>query len=382
MALQRPTVRPRYPPPFTNLSERLDQMLRSWLPAIVLFSIFNPSLAASVTEDKIGFWKGTPRGANISSENPETDFAAAKRYGLHLVRIGATGSPGDLRFLVRGTAPKDSWDLSAKNIRRLKEIIAKADRNNLKVVITLAHIPGRAWEYRERDNRIWQDEVYQQEFITAWKILSRALKDCNNVVAYDLINEPYLPQNSETPASKVWQLYRRTIGAIRTIDQSTPIIVESLGMASAAALPAMPVFEDDKVIYSFHYYEPFPYFAPPLNQGNYCYPGIIPSEEGRTGELWDKATHRQRLKAVLDWQSANHIEPYKIFVGEFGAWREANGASLYLEDLASLFEEFGWSWTYFAFREHDWNVADLEFDDQTQTQRHTELFEVLRVRFR
>ena len=44
-------------------------------------------------------------------------------------------------------------------------------------------------------------------------------------------------------------------------------------------------------------------------------------------------------------------------MGEFSAASYAPGAERYLRDCISLFEEYGWDWTYHAFREADvWNV--------------------------
>ena len=47
----------------------------------------------------------------------------------------------------------------------------------------------------------------------------------------------------------------------------------------------------------------------------------------------------------------------KIYVGEFSAVCWAPDAEKYLEDVISVFEEYGWDWTYHAFREWPgWSV--------------------------
>lgn len=332
--------------------------------------------------DKIGFWKNRPQGANMSSMNPESDFVAAANYGVKLVRFGATGSPGDLRFLVNGIAPNDKWNLSEYSIGKLKKLVAVASSQNQKIILTLAHIPGRPWEYRKRDYRIWRDKKFQQQFIDAWKILANALQTESSVVGYDLLNEPYLPQDETNWLPELWDLYKRTIASIRTVDSSTPIVIESPEMASPAAFQNMPIFSDDFTIYSFHYYEPFPYFSPTLNKGNFVYPGMIPSTEGNKPDWWDETVHMQRLQPVADWQVKNKIESFRIFVGEFGVWRKAKGANVYLRDLCNIFDRFGWSWTYYAFREDDWNVADLELEGESGIRTETDLFSILKKRFR
>lgn len=205
------------------------------------------------------------------------------------------------------------------------------------------------------------------------------LQNNPSVVGYDLINEPYVPQGN---AQKLWTLYRKTIAAIREVDAETPIIVESPGMASPDTLPNIPIFADSNVIYSFHYYEPFPYFSPPLNQGRMTYPGPIPTSEGESPVIWNEHTHRARLSSIKEWQVQHEIEPYRVFVGEFGVWRKANGAKKYLQDVTALFSEYGWSWSYYAFRENDWDVADLELEGSRAERHETELFQTLKHLFR
>ena len=47
----------------------------------------------------------------------------------------------------------------------------------------------------------------------------------------------------------------------------------------------------------------------------------------------------------------------KIYIGEFSAIAWAEGADRYLADCISIFEEYGWDWTYHAFREWPgWSV--------------------------
>lgn len=45
-----------------------------------------------------------------------------------------------------------------------------------------------------------------------------------------------------------------------------------------------------------------------------------------------------------------------VFAGEPSPWAE--GADAYLRDCISLFEEYGWDWSYHAFRE--WSGWDVE----------------------
>ena len=69
---------------------------------------------------------------------------------------------------------------------------------------------------------------------------------------------------------------------------------------------------------------------------------------------WNRAFLRTALAPVRDFQRRHDA---KIYVGEFSAIAWAPGAEEYLRDCIDLFEEYGWDWTYHAFREWDgWSV--------------------------
>ena len=67
-----------------------------------------------------------------------------------------------------------------------------------------------------------------------------------------------------------------------------------------------------------------------------------------------------RTIAVIDFQKKYHVP---IFVGEFSviSWAPVQSAVAYLKDLTDVFQKYGWSWTYHAFREYQgWS---LEYED-------------------
>ena len=69
---------------------------------------------------------------------------------------------------------------------------------------------------------------------------------------------------------------------------------------------------------------------------------------------WNKDYLRAQLKPVLEFQRKTGC---RIYVGEFSAVAWAPGADAYLRDCIDLFEEYGWDWTYHAFREYaGWSV--------------------------
>ena len=78
------------------------------------------------------------------------------------------------------------------------------------------------------------------------------------------------------------------------------------------------------------------------------YPGIL------FGKHFDKVFLRNALIPVRQFQQKYHA---RILIGEFGVVRWAENGECWLDDVLSIFEEFGWDWCYHAFREwHGWSL--------------------------
>ena len=107
------------------------------------------------------------------------------------------------------------------------------------------------------------------------------------------------------------------------------------------------------VVYSVHMYVPHQFTHQGVHKPSRGieYPGMI------DGKYWDKAALRRVLQPVREWQRDYGAQ---IYLGEFSAirWAPGDSAANYLRDCIELFEEFGWDWSYHAFRE--WNGWSVE----------------------
>ena len=122
----------------------------------------------------------------------------------------------------------------------------------------------------------------------------------------------------------------------------------------------------DNVIYQVHMYVPGQFthqfvhnaFGEQGSKNFIRYPG-------RTGgEMWDKAMLKKSLQPVRDFQLRHNA---RIYVGEFSAIAWAPGAEKYINDCIEIFEEYGWDWTYHAFREWDGWSAEHSTDPDDKT---------------
>ncbi|MPM97310.1 hypothetical protein SDC9_144483 [bioreactor metagenome] len=154
----------------------------------------------------------------------------------------------------------------------------------------------------------------------------------------------YLKESADPWADISEQLVK----AIREIDPDTPIITEP------DFTRTRPI-AGKNIIYSPHFYSPHSYtHQGVLGQVRWSYPGVI------DGVYWDKEQLRVSMKDAIEFQKKYNVP---IFVGEFSVINWAKGGDRYLKDMIELFEEYGWDWTYHAFREYPgWSVEHEGID--------------------
>ena len=137
---------------------------------------------------------------------------------------------------------------------------------------------------------------------------------------------------------------------MRKEDPYTPIVIESNCWDSPSAFAYLSPIKLTNVIYQVHMYEPSDYTHQCVHNSRKWTVGYPNAEKG-----WNSAYMRDVMKPVRDFQLKHGA---RIYVGEFSAVAWAEGADKYLADCISLFEEYGWDWTYHAFRE--WNGNNQE----------------------
>ncbi len=294
---------------------------------------------------------GPYRGVMSPVRFKEEDFATLRKWNANLVRAqlirnwAKTGTDLDL-------ADYDRWlNEMLDHYEQMFEIGHR--KYGLRFVIDLHTAPGGRIE--GNDMRMFYEQKYADHFIGVWKRIATRFKGNPAVWGYDLINEP---RQTRPAPHDYWNLQRRAAEAVRAIDPDTPVIIESNEADSPDAFTYLPALEMDNVIYQVHMYKPGQFthqrvrvpggrLAP--GEQPVAYPGVI------SGKFHDREHLRRILQPVRDFQMRHGA---RIYVGEFSAVTWAPGAAEYLRDCISIFEEYGWDWTYHAFRESP--VWDLE----------------------
>lgn len=244
--------------------------------------------------------------------------------------------------------------------------VKRAQAHGLKVIIDMHAAPVAG------GGSLWKNPELETNFIKVWRDIAIRLKPYRNTIwGYDLYNEPVdRPQLPYAPAE--WrQLAVKLIKAIREVDPETWIIYEAGPGGGSRGFDGLKPLPDPKVIYSCHFYTPGAFTHQGIAATKLQDPGLMAKAQEKAGIKypgliggieWNRERLEKSLSDVIEFQ-----KKYKapIYIGEFSviAWAPKESAARYLQDVIGIFEKYGWSWTYHAFREYPgWS---LEHEDGT-----------------
>ena len=289
------------------------------------------------------------RGCMLPHGTTEEDIATLASWGATLVRF---------QIARNWTGVDDNQDLAEyaawvdSLLDNLAEVLEWCAARGMKVCVDL-HTPPGGKRAGDRAMNMFFQKKFADAFVGTWRRIATRFKGHPALYGYDLVNEPI--QREPAPFS-YWELQKRAAEAIREIDPDAAIVVESNLGSVAESYRYLSPLAMDNVIYQVHLYKPYEY----THQGVW---GNPMERDGRPLAWPDPARgwttdHLRRVLAPVRAFQEKHRA--RIYVGEFSAVSWAPGAENYLRDCIALFEEYGWDWTYHAFRE--WGAWSVEHE--------------------
>ncbi len=283
-------------------------------------------------------YRGVMSGGDLSPEA----FRELAAWNVNLLRYQLGPGKRDV------STPEKYLAWIDDEIKKIDTILPLCKEHGIKLIVDLHRGPGT--QVTEVSSNVLSGDTNLGTLDETWKRLAGHFKGNPLIYGYDLLNEPVNTGQSLTAVS--WQqIAERLVNVIRAIDPETPIIVEPF--AAIDYFEGLTPIKAKNIIYSPHFYQPFSY----SHQGvftkwlKWSYPGVI------DGTYWDKDQLRVAMKSTIEFQRKYNVP---IFVGEFSAIAWARGGDRYLADTIELMEEYGWDWTYHAFRE--WAGWSVEFE--------------------
>jgi endoglucanase len=214
---------------------------------------------------------------------------------------------------------------------RVTWVVDQALSAGLMVVLNIHH-------YEE----IFSDPQAQRDrFLALWEQIATHFQDYpDTLLVFEVLNEP---NTNLTP--ELWN--ELLVDALSVIRQSNPDRYVMLGTAEWGGIGAMDRLQlpdDDRLIFTFHYYEPFQF----THQGAEWVSG----SDAWLGTTWgtsqDSADVQSDFDTVAEWASQRNV---RVFMGEFGAYSRAalDDRLAWTAFAAREAEARGFSWAYWEF---------------------------------
>lgn len=226
-------------------------------------------------------------------------------------------------------------------------------------------------------NNLFGSEKLQQRFLDLWERISSNFSRYDNV-AFELLNEVVEEDNAEAWNS----LIARAVKVIRKNAPDTYIIYGGIQWNSAKTLKLLDKPEDDKIIFTFHFYEPLlfthqkAYWVKKMGEDwDVSYPDTMDAYMDRSKTIGDqgKAVYESGLdyidKQLIDDLVQDAIRAAEnagvgLYCGEFGVIDRApvKDTLNWYRDVNEVFSKYNIRYCVWSYKEMDFGIADEHYD--------------------
>ncbi len=204
--------------------------------------------------------------------------------------------------------------------------------------------------------------------VPVWTQMAEHYKTRSELIYYEVLNEPHGISNEAWNAIQL-----DVINAIRTVDSTHTIIVGPSDFNGLRSLQYMPEYEDDNLIYTFHFYDPFVlthqganWTTPSMAElGGIPFPynaSDMPSLPSSLTGTWIQGAFNnyqnegtaEKVREYLDI-AVNFAETrgVKVFCGEFGVYApnsDNDSRVAWYGVVSDYLTEKGLSWTIWDYQ--------------------------------
>lgn len=259
--------------------------------------------------------------------NPFRDdyFQRIAALGFDHVRIPITW---DIPSRAMQTPP---FTLESGFLQRIKQVVDNARSAGLMVIINMHH----------HDRLFEAPDESKPGFLSQWSQIADHFKEYDYNLLFEVLNEPHGNLTAEK-----WNLFfKEALDVIREKNSSRIVLIGVAEYGGLGGLSKLEIPQDDHLILSIHYYEPFAF----THQGAEWVSNSTPW----LGTRWEN-TDREQEQVKKQFQYAQNFareQDIPVHIGEFGAYGKADLKSreLWTCFLARWFEQQGFSWAYWEF---------------------------------
>ena len=164
----------------------------------------------------------------------KTDFENIKSLGCDVIRL-----PINLQGMA-GDGP--DYTIDPLFYYFMDQIIGWAEELNIYVLL----------DNHATSGSVFKDGNLEASLISMWTQLAEHYKNRSNFIVYEIINEPH-----DISDSKWNGIQKNVLAAIRQVDTQHTVVVTPAGWGGYSNLKYLSIYNDDNLIYSFHFYDPF-----------------------------------------------------------------------------------------------------------------------------
>ena len=262
-------------------------------------------------------------------------------------------------------------DFSEEGLSWIDRALDWADHAKLNVVLDMHFLPGHDFG-REAANTIWRKDGEDRALALAiWEMLAQRYRGARHL-ALELLNEPVAADDDD------WNgLAADLLAAIRRHDPGVWVVIPSNRFAHLSKFAALKRFDDPRVIYTFHSYEPLLFthqnapwvpLAMELGGGKVPYPGpldkaLLASSSLRENFGWMAERVygadylEDNLRAALDFRAKCGNA---IYCGEFGVITHAGRMDRlrWHRDIVALYRRHDIGMASWDYKSRDFGLVD------------------------
>lgn len=220
----------------------------------------------------------------------------------------------------------------------------------LNLVLDLHKTAGYSFDVGENENGFFESESLQERFYTLWERLAERYGKYSDRVAFELLNEV-----TDKSYSDKWnEIICKCVPKIRAYAPDTIIIMGGYWNNSPDALPDIVKPYDDKVVLSFHCYDPLDF----THQGAYWIDGMdVNFRMDFDGEKINADYFEGRFSAAI--KTAEKYDA-ALYCGEYGVIDRAKPQDVlsWYKAINAAFERFGISHCAWNFKQKDFGLSD------------------------
>jgi aryl-phospho-beta-D-glucosidase BglC (GH1 family) len=283
------------------------------------------------------------------------DFALIHRMGFDNVRLSI-----DAAQLIRNPGASG---LNADFLAHLDATIHDILSHDLAVIVDIH--PEDSYKHALRT-----DESAVTSFLALWRKLAAhyATTDPERVF-FEIMNEPKVADPGR------WSdIEGRAVAMIRSAAPRHTIIAAGANYSGIEDLLLLEPFADSNIVYSFHYYQPFPFTHQGADWGmdqwkalrDIPYPSTPEAVAPKLAEepnapyryylneygldRWDGVRVASEIRFAAEWGAAHHVP---VWCGEFGAYRLYSNPAMraqWIRDVRTALERDNIGWAMWEYR--------------------------------